>query len=271
MKAKDFEYNGKNLSDFGFIICRFDSGGLDTVDGAEIEFNTVPSLNGLVHRKVSATYPSCLETTMQICKYSCSSDIQEITASEHREISRWLHRKGFYKLKFLDEEHVDLYYEASIVSIGRIELDGKLYGLELNIVTNSPFPRKEPRLITIDNKSQNGKHSINDTSYEEGHIYPYTEITIGDIDDIIEENRILNIYNAIENRTTEIKGVSTGEIITMDYPIIQSSIPSHSIQNDFNWEFFRIANTYENSRNDLTISIPCTIKIKYSPIVKVGL
>ena len=57
----------------------------------------------------------------------------------------------------------------------------------------------------------------------------------------------------------------------MNYPVIQSSISSHNIQNDFNWNFFRIANTYDNSRNDLTISLPCAIKVEYSPIVKVGL
>ena len=113
-----------------------------------------------------------------------------------------------------------------------------------------------------------GKHSINDTSHEEGYIYPYTEITIGDIG---SEKKTLEITNAIENRETIIKNCVAGEVITMDYPVIKSSISSHNIQNDFNWVFFRVANTYENSRNDLTISLPCTIKIKYSPIVKVGL
>lgn len=88
---------------------------------------------------------------------------------------------------------------------------------------------------------------------------------------VILEDGDLNIHNAIENRNTYIGNCVAGEVITMDYPVIQSSIPSHDIQNNFNWVFFRIANTYENNRNDLTISIPCKIKIKYSPIVKVGL
>ena len=87
----------------------------------------------------------------------------------------------------------------------------------------------------------------------------------------VNESGNLNIYNAIEDRNTYIANCIAGEIITMDYPIIKSTELSHSIQNDFNWNFFRIANTYENSRNDLTISLPCSIKIKYSPIVKVGL
>ena len=88
-----------------------------------------------------------------------------------------------------------------------------------------------------------------------------------------EENGELIIHNLLEDRKTVIKNCVAGEVITMDYPVIQSTDSSHNIniQNDFNWKFFRIANTYENRKNDLTVSIPCTIKIKYSPIVKVGL
>ena len=144
-------------------------------------------------------------------------------------------------------------------------MDGKLIGLELNVITNRPFALREPQTIQIRNLVKNGKYSINDTSYEEGYIYPYTEITIG------KQDGDLDIYNALEDRHTCISNCVAGEVITMDYPIISSSISSHNIQNDFNWNFFRIANTVENSRNDLTISIPCTIKVRYSPIVKVGL
>ena len=187
----------------------------------------------------------------------------EITSTELRELTKWLNRKKFLKFKILDEDYIDLYFEASF-NISRIEIDGKVYGLELEVTTNRPFALKEPRHITIKNTVQNGKHYVNDTSYEEGYIYPETEITVNQDGD-------LSIHNAIEDRTTFIANCKSGEVITMSYPVIQSSIASHNIQNDFNWNFFRVANTYENSRNDLTISIPCTIKLKYSPIIKVGL
>lgn len=264
MKAFDFEYANKNLSDFGLIICNFGDKGIDTVsDGSEITFNTVSIQNGVKSELVSTVYESNLETTLQICKYSCTGGMQEITATEHRELTKWLSRKRFLKFKILDEDNIDLYHEA-IINVGKIELDGKLMGLELSVTTNRPFALKEPKNITIKNTEQNGKHSINDISHEEGHIYPYTEITL-------TSGGNLNIHNAIENRDTYIANCVAGEVITMDYPIIQSSISSHNIQNDFNWNFFRVANTFENSRNDLTISLPCIIKIKYSPIVKVGL
>lgn len=264
MKAYDFCYSSKNLSDFGFIICNFGDKGLDTVsDGCPISFNTVPVLGGTKHDLASVQYEDCLETTIQICKHSCDGGVQEITDIEHRNITKWLNRKKFLKFKPLSEEYIDLYFEASF-NISRIELDGRLFGFELEVRTNRPFALKEPRIIRINNTIADGKHSINDISHEEGYIYPHTEI-------VINENGNLKIHNAIENRDTYIANCIAGEVITMDYPVIQSSISSHNIQNDFNWNFFRVANTYENSRNDLTISIPCSIKVEYSPIVKVGL
>lgn len=265
MKAYDFEFDNKNLSDFGMILCRFDSGGgFDTVsDGCEVTFNTISTMDGKKYERISTQYEQCLETTLQVCKNSCSGGVQEITEIEHRQLTRWLNRHKFLKLKILDEDHIDLYYEAQI-NISKVEFNGKLIGLELNVLTNRPFALKEPRIINIKNTVKDGKHSINDTSHEEGHIYPITEITIN-------ENGNLNIHNAIEDRNTYIANCVAGEVITMNYPVIQSSISSHNIQNDFNWNFFRVANTYENSRNDLTISLPCSIKVEYSPIVKVGL
>lgn len=263
MKAMDFEFNGKRLSDYGFIIANFGDKGLETVDGAEITFNTISAFNGSIHHITSTVYESYLETTIQIVKHSCSTGIQEITAIEYRELTKWLNRKKFLKFKPLCEDYIDLYFEASF-NISKIEIDGKLMGLELSVITNRPFALKEPRRITIKNLVQNGTYSLNDTSHEEGYIYPLTEITVA-------ESGNLKIHNAIEDRDTYISNCIAGEIITMDYPVIRSSISSHNIQNDFNWNFFRVANTYDNSRNDLTISLPCTIKIEYSPIVKVGL
>ena len=264
MKAYDFEFAGKKLSDYNMMICNFGSKGLETIsNGAKIVFEMIPILGGAKHESVSNKYEDCLETTIQICKNYCNSDVKEITSTEFRQLTKWLGRKRFLKFKILDEDHIDLYYEVKI-DVSRIEIDGVLFGLELEIVTNRPFALKEPRTITINNTSYNGNHSINDTSHEEGYIYPHTEI-------VIKKNGNLNIFNAIENRDTYISDCVAGEVITMDYPVIKSSISSHDIQNNFNWNFFRVANTFENSRNDLTISIPCTIKIEYSPIVKVGL
>lgn len=326
MRATDFEFDGKTLSSFGFILCHFDSGGLETIDGVEVTFNSVPVLNGQKSELISVVYEQNLEATIQICRNPCGGGNMEISPFTFREISRWLSRKSFLKLKFLSDEYVDLYYKAVFTKISRIEIDGKLYGLELTIQTNSPHAFKEPVSITVQtkklytwekyNKNDDGSKgestgeyitsynkdaypengvkkytdididtdteidvesihyyvlikeenvaSIFDASHEEGYIYPHTEITI-------LEDGDLNIYNVLEDRNVHISNCTSGEVITMDYPIIKTSSDTHKIQNDFNWNFFRVANTYDNRRNDLTTSVPCRIKIEYSPIVKVGL
>lgn len=323
MKARDFEFNKKRLSSFGFVICSFNNKGLETIDGAKITFNTIPIQGGSKNYLTSTQYEDCLTTTIQICRNPCNCSDMEISSVTFRELTKWLCQKKFLKFKLLSEEYIDLYFE-SIINVSKIEIDGKIVGLELEITCNRPFALKEPRIITINcekgkevygwqkyktdpeiemlgyvtstdataypqgkvdenNNIIEGEHtdgyqyiavgqvykaSLNDTSYEEGYIYPEMEIVIGDIGN---EKKNLTIHNSIENRESYINNCVSNEVITMDYPVITSSLQSHNIQNDFNWNFFRVANTYENSRNDLTISLPCSIKIKYSPIVKVGL
>ena len=80
MKAYDFEYDGRFLHEFGMILCNFDSSGINTVsNGSVITFNTVSVQNGSNYRLTSTEYEDCLESTFQICKYSCDSDIIEIS------------------------------------------------------------------------------------------------------------------------------------------------------------------------------------------------
>lgn len=264
MKSYDFEYDGLNLSYFGYIICKFGSEGLQTIsNGSQIAFNTVSTHHGAKHELTSTNYENCLETTFQICKNICGSNDFEISVDELRILSKWLNRKGFYKFKILNDEYSDFYFEASF-NINKIEIDGKLCGLELELKTNRPFALQEPKNIIIENLVQNGKKTIVDYSDVEGYIYPEVEITVN-------ESGNLSIYNEMENRTTFIANCVAGEIIKMKYPIIESSVPDHKIQNDFNWNFFRIANTFRNSVNKLVISLPCTIKIVYSPAIKVGI
>ncbi len=264
MNAIDFEYDGMTLSGFGYMLCDFDGGGSTTVsNGSQITFNTVKMSNGNRNDLTNTTYDECLETTIQICKSVCNQDITPISVDEIRTLARWLNRKGYHKLKFLNEGYLNFYTEASF-NINLIEFDGLVYGLELNMVTNRPFLLQEPRHIIINNTTENGKHTFFSESDEEGFIYPHTEITVN-------QTGTLQITNSQEIRITEVKNCIAGEIITMDYPLISSTNTAHRIQNDFNWNFLRISNSFENSRNELIISLPCKIKMIYSPIAKVGI
>ena len=50
--------------------------------------------------------------------------------------------------------------------------------------------------------------------------------------------------------------------------IVGTSISGHDIANDFNYDFFRIGNTANDRENEITASAPCTVYLKYRPILK---
>lgn len=265
MKSFDFEYDGIRLSDQGLMLCSFDSGGIETIEnGAAITFNQVATLNGDKHETTSAVFEDCLTATLQICKSLCDGGSMEISLEELRDIMRWLNRKGFHKFKLLDDEYSGIYFEASF-NVSKIEIDGRLYGLELEVITNRPFALQEPITMVIDNDKPNIVRTFLSKSDQEGFIYPDNmEITIKQDGDLI-------INGITENRVMSIRNCKQGEVIKIDYPIITSSLPSHKIQNDFNWIFFRVTTSFRNKSNEFTVSLPCTIKLTYTPIAKVGI
>ena len=148
--------------------------------------------------------------------------------------------------------------------MSRIIRNGNVIGLELEMITNRPFGVMEDTVVNIKNEIENGVENFYSISDDEGFIYPKTKITI-------KQDGDLKISNIFVQRDTIIKNCKAGEVIEMDYPVIKSSLESHKIQNDFNWNFFRIENKFKDKRNLIQISIPCEIEMIYSPIAKIGI
>lgn len=266
MKAFDFEFDGLSLSDLGYVICNFGDKGLETIsNGSKISFNTTPIFNGSEHLLTHTNYDERLESNFAICKDSCSTksgDVEPITVDEQSQIMRWLNRKTFCKFKLKQKGYENIYFEGSF-NVDRYELDGEVYGFELTFISNRPFALYEPITYEFSVTEDNLTYVINDISDEIGFIYADVEITCQTDGDLIIENNI-------ENRRTRIDNCVTGEVITFNNPIVATSISTHKIQNDFNYNFIRIANTFNDTENILTFSIPCDVKLTYIPIKKVG-
>lgn len=261
--AVDFEYDGIRLGNLGYLICRFNGGGLETVsNGSQITFNKISMQRGNRWELASTEYTECLQATLQICKNPCMVDDMYMSLQEISKLTSWLNRKDFHKLKFFADEYYDLYFEASF-NVSRIELNNVPAGLELTMETKSPYALHDPEIINIESDTTDWKKTIVSKSDDDGYIYPHMSIEVKSDGD-------LTIYNDLDDKTMQIKNCISGEIITLDYPIITSSISDHKIQNDFNWKYFRIVNTFKTGRNNLSISIPCKIEMTYSPIVKLG-
>lgn len=269
MYAIDFEYDGIYLSDFGMIICNFDdSSGSTTVSaGSKITFNTVPMHKGKRYGLTGTQYDECITATFSIAKNPCNIDDfsnMKITNDEARDIMRWLNRREFLKFQIFDEDENDrdaCYYDASF-NIEKVKIGGELFGFTLTMETNRPFGYGEEQIFVYDMKAGT-EYILFDISDEIGYIYPNLVITC-------KADGDLTLKNLTEDCLMEIKGCKAGEVITIDgnAQIISTTYDSHAIYDDFNFEFFRIGNEFNDRENVITSSLACTLEIKYEPIIK---
>lgn len=273
LNAIDFEYDGVHARDYGLVICKINSSSSSESlsIGADINFNRVSSQHGNIQYITDVSYDDVLETTFQVCKYDCkTSKASPFTVEELRDITRWLNRDEDHILKMIGRNDIydNVCYEGTF-NIKKIEINGEVIGLELYFTSNRPFALENLRRISIKANSENYEFRFNDTSDKVGYIYPtIMKIKLPDV--LAQEKVDVRILNSLENRETVIKNCSAGEIITFkDVLFIETSLDSHKkLQNDFNYTFFRIANTYKNKVNKITISTPCEIYFEYFPIVK---
>lgn len=268
MYAIDFEYDGQYLSDYGFIVCSFDSSsGTNIVDaGSKITFNKVPHHRGKQYSLASTQYDTCIQAIFDICKNPEEYDKEEmvITSNEYRDLMRWLNRNEFLKFHvFYDDDERDVCYFNVSFNIEKIYIGELLYGLRLTLESDRPFGYGQEQSDSYNFINTSSSFIFHDSSDEIGSTYPFVTITC-------HTDGNLKIHNELENCTTYIKNCKAGEVITLDgeLQIITSTYNSHDICNDFNYEFLRIGNTFQTRSNRITVSLPCEINIRYSPIIK---
>lgn len=269
MVIRDFTYGGKELSDYDYIVCSFGSGGdMETVgEESNITLSTVPILKGSRFLLADTRYENYLTTTFQICKNPCTRSTRSsmiISPSEFSEIARWLNQKSFKRLDFDADGYEHIHFEATF-NVRPIEIAGEIFGIELEVITNRPFGIGDKVSLTHTFLNAGDTYTFTDTSDEIGYIYPdKMKITCNATGN-------LTINNEIENRDTIINNCTSGEVIEINYPNITSSISDRKIQNDFNFNYFRIANTYESTTNKITVLLPCKVDLEYYPLVKIGI
>ena len=268
MNAIDFEYDNQYLSDYGFIICDFNaSSGADTISaGSNLTFNTVPKNRGRQYSLASTQYDECITVTFDICKNPETHEEaeMELSSDECRDLMRWLNRREFLKFQVLyDEPDYDsCTYNASF-NVSKIVIAEKVVGLELEMTSDKPFAYGQERYVKLNIIDTSKAYNVIDSSDDIGFITPNMVITCNSAGD-------LEISNSFCDCTLLIKNCTAGEIITIDGEnlLISSSLDTHQIYNDFNFEFLKIGNNYYTSVNPIKSNLACTIEISYNPIIK---
>lgn len=265
----DFLYDTERLSFFNMMICNFDGSSMETVSlGNNLTFNIIqPSLSDK-RFLVNTKYEEPLSITFQIGKNPCLDNERDyITSPEISALLRWLGRKdGFHKFKIYQQGYEDIWFNGSFNNFSAIRIRGLIRGLEVTFVADSPYGYLDTVELTF-TTDVNKPVNVTNFSYETGYLYP----TVFTCKCLASGN--LLITNAIENRVTEIRNCVKDEIITLDgiHKIISTSVSSHNLCNDFNYEWFRLSNSYYNNINPISSSLPCEIHMEYNPIRKVGI
>ena len=268
MYAYDFEYDGKLLSDFGMVVCSFANGGVSNGSkGSEISFNLVPAGYGKRYFVAGLQYENCLSTAFQICKdpERVGNGDPRISNEEFRALSRWLNRKKFLWFRSFDRcepEQEKPWFRASFI-LTRIEYGRDTVGIELNMMTDAPFGYGDEIEETLTFAAGSLSKTVLDRSDEIGDLYPFAQITPA-------QAGTITVSNAMTGCATQIKNCAASEVITMsgESMIVSSSATGHELANDFNYDFFRIGNTAQSRENVITASAPCTLYMKYRPILK---
>lgn len=265
MFVTDFEFDGKLLSEQGYMIGYSDGIPESITNGSEITLNTTPFQNGMLYELTTTTYNECLTTTFNVYKDPCVFGNEYVFSMEEiREMMRWLNRKKFYSFRFMDGDYMNLEYRATFTNISREFCGGDVIGLVLTLQTDKPFAYGRTIVKTFSGAENNWTFIIGCDSDEESDIYPHMTIKLN-------EPGTLTLYNKFNDVTTVVKNCQDQETITLDYPLVESDNDNHKLQNDFNYRWFSIGTKFRERRNIVTVSLPCTIKLEYAPIIKIGL
>lgn len=248
----DFSFNGVGNDEYGVMCVSFESSSKQTYSGQTTKLNTQLAGDGREFEIYDQKYSEPMTFSFQIINKNGKNIEQE----QERHLNKWLCHKGEYSWMFIQEpRYADIYFRA-VISNPKIIVISDVVGLEYTVTTSAAtcFSDEYDSYVSLtrtDNWFE--LYLFND---DECIIYPQLEVTIREAGDF----RLQNSAEDDETVYMEIKGVSVGEIISVDceLPFISSST-SHDVWNSFNKFWFRLYDGY----NRITANLACSINIKY--------
>lgn len=261
----DFQYANELASDYGLVAVNFDSssGGAETVSsGSNLTFNSIKSVGQDISELYGTSYEEDYSFTIQLCRLDYNCEPLPITPEEYSAINRWLNRKRFEQFKINKEGYENISFYGSF-NIQAIKINDDIYGIECTFTSNAAYAFNDGNDLVFTNVKE---FCVHDDSDEIGETYPYTTITCNEAGN-------LTITNSADNELFIIENCSQGEKITLDnkHGIITSDNLNHKIANDFNYNWLKIINTYNNRDNYFSSTLNINITMNYQSVRKVGI
>ena len=269
MYMTDFTYDGKRLSDYGFIIASVDTNRNNSVEmSSKMNFNTIKNNENFSYSIVGLDYQDTLQASFDIVKNPCISN-DPISPTELSFVTKWLNTntyKEFHPI-YNDDSFSDVVYTGKF-DVSAITIGGDVYGFALTFTSNSPFAHSTNKHIEFTTNSHSETFTYISDSEQYGIVYPsQCEITCLDDGDLIITNSL------DETNPVIIKNCSSGEVITIDgvHKVITSSIEHPKLFNDFNYNYLKLITNEKSNINHITFSLPVSVRMSISTIRKVGI
>ena len=274
MYITDFTYDNISLNSLGYVVCLFNRGGQEEIsNGSNIDFKTVPNIDGSYSYLAHSAYSECITATFQICKDMCVANYDPaMTVTEISRLSSWLGRKQYHKLTVNAPGYEDIFFEGSFTKISRVEFNGIVIGLTLEFTSNRPYALRNKRsdTLTFTEGGDQDSQILNVYTDVLGSFYPKITIVCGDNGDMAlavgDPEEVGDYYFAIGDCTA-------GETLTVDYPMVSSDDPNHNLTYHFTWFYPMLSKSTvgEYEPNTITVSMPCTVTFEYYPAVNISI
>lgn len=253
MDAENFFFNGKELRDFGYIICEFD-GEENIVSVPPVSFTTIKPPGDDRKKFISASYDDTIVFEFSITKFDCYGEITDIDAFEDSAMRKWLCREdGFHPFMFYQDGFEEIYYNAQINLTPKF-INGKIRGYRLIVTTDNAYGYSELLEKEFD-LSPTLPYQFLSMSDRAGYIYPVWEFTAKQNGDLC-----IKVAEDTNQTNTIFHNMKSGDTIILDS---DRCIIEGIDVNNFNWIMPRIVQGYEETQNTITSTIPCHVKIKY--------
>lgn len=178
MYGYDFIFRNEKLSSHGYMVCDFDdasSANTVTTDSQK-EFTSISMFGSKYYPILYYTYGSQLVMELSICKIGDKNSKKLISPTECAEIKRWLGSPTVSEFRLCSDEY-DGYFWNGTFNVEEIHYAFGCIGFHLTFTATAPFGYKD-KLNFSGSVNKDGSINIEDTSDEEGYLYPDMTVTL---------------------------------------------------------------------------------------------
>lgn len=235
--GKDLILGQFRLSDHGMMLASFESSG-ESEDETGISISTIEEFVGdnPTPKYLGDKYSDKIRPKVTFVKDPCSYGVNMyFSEKECRNILRTLTGiRGYQWMKIVNNDSEDdIWFRSKIVKISSKKVGGNIVGLILEMESDAPNGYSQETVIDLNFKANKPIRIFSNTDDLYNYIYPTVSIKFNSDGDF-------KLENITDNRSSVIKNVKKGEVITIDSKneVITSSIAHDLLLNDFtdmNW------------------------------------